>query len=112
MQLRPVHKPSDGGGGGRQLGDVCFPFQQVAVELKESGGREKRDRQIVLHLQYVSELVAMQQDWESVEVGGWEDGDSLVERKEGRERGRKEERKEGRKERANGGVLECKLEKC
>lgn len=45
----------------------------------------------------------MQQDWESVEVGGWEDGDSLVERKEGRE--------EGGKERVNKGVLECKLEK-
>lgn len=30
----------------------------------------------------------MQQDWESVEVGGWEDGDSLVEREEGREEGR------------------------
>lgn len=45
----------------------------------------------------------MQQDWESVEVGGWEDGDSLVEREEGRE--------EGGKERVNRGVLECKLEK-
>lgn len=42
----------------------------------------------------------MQQDWESVEVGGWEDGDSLVERKDGRE--------EGGKERVNRGVLECK----
>lgn len=45
----------------------------------------------------------MQQDWESVEVGGWEDGDSFVEREEGRE--------EGGKERVNRGVLECKLEK-
>lgn len=49
---------------------VCFLFQEVNFPLKERGV-EKRDRQIVLHLQYVSELVAMQQDWESVEVGGW-----------------------------------------
>lgn len=48
---------------------VCFsPVSQICTE-RERGG--KRDRQIVLHLQYVSELVAMQQDWESVEVGGW-----------------------------------------
>lgn len=45
----------------------------------------------------------MQQDWESVEVGGWEDGDSLVERKEGRE--------VGNKKRGNTGVLERKLGK-
>lgn len=45
----------------------------------------------------------MQQDWESVEVGGWEDGDSLVGREEGRE--------EGGKERVNRGVLECRPEK-
>lgn len=32
----------------------------------------------------------MQQDWESVEVGGWEDGDSLAAREEGREEGRGE----------------------
>lgn len=51
---------------------MCFLFQEVNFPLKERGGGvEKRDRQIVLHLQYVSELVAMQQDWESVEVGGW-----------------------------------------
>lgn len=35
----------------------------------------------------------MQQDWESVEEGGWEDGDSLVRGSEG---GRKEARKEGK----------------
>lgn len=86
----------------RQLGDVCFHSSKSQLNWKR-GGREKRDRQIVLHLQYVSELVAMQQDWESVEVGGWEDGDSLVEREEGRE--------EGGKERVNRRVLECKLEK-
>lgn len=47
-----------------------------------------------------SELVAMQQDWESVEEGGWEDGDSLV-RKEGCKEGCKEGGKRG----------ECKVEK-
>lgn len=47
---------------------VCAPVSQICAE-KERGG--KRDGQIVLRLQYVSELVAMQQDWESVEVGGW-----------------------------------------
>lgn len=44
----------------------------------------------------------MQQDWESVEVGGWEDGDSLV-GEEGRE--------VGNKKRGNTGVLERKLGK-
>lgn len=79
---------------------VFFPISHVCTE-RERG--EKRDRQIVLHLQYVSELVAMQQDWESVEEGGWEDGDSFVERKEWK--------KEGSKEAGKRGVLECKLEK-
>lgn len=48
---------------------ICdfFP-KKVTFGLKEKAG-EKRDRQIVLHLQYVSELVAMQQDWEPVEEG-------------------------------------------
>lgn len=72
---------------------MCFLSNKSNLlgESDREGEREResrRDRQIVLHLQYASELVAMQQDWESVEVGGWEDGDSLVERKEGSKEGR------------------------
>lgn len=51
--------------------DLCFLLGEVTIMLKE-----RKDGQIVLHLQYVSGLVAMQQHWESVEEGGWEDGDS------------------------------------
>lgn len=47
---------------------ICvFPSNKSHLDWKRDG--EKRDRRIVLHLQYVSELVAMQQDWESVEEG-------------------------------------------
>lgn len=46
--------------------------------------RRERDIQIVLHPQYVFELVAMQQDWESVEEGDGKMG-TVSERKEARE---------------------------
>ena len=71
-------------------------------EREREGEREKRDRQIVLHLQYVFWAGSYATRLGvSGRGGGWEDGDSLVERK-GKERKGKErkgkERKEGRRE--------------
>lgn len=51
--------------------------------------RERTDVENVLHPQYVFELVAMQQDWERVGVGGWEDRDQFSERKEVRQEGKR-----------------------
>lgn len=54
----------------KKLGDA---FPSVGARLDWKRG-EEGDTQIVLHPQYVSELVAMQQDWESVEEGDGKKG--------------------------------------
>lgn len=74
---------------GHQLSDLCvcvrvFPLSNRSYLGWKNRRERERDIQIVLHPQYVFELVAMQQDWESVEEGDGKMG-TVSERKEAQE---------------------------